>query len=317
MDAYWAGARLEPACRLPARRPGPNYYSCLQTFISWDGPQKQLHTRWANRGCSSTREWTWIYSWRKEPIHARAPASPLCLPREQAFMKMFPQNHYNSITIPSSRYLRHDCICCSANPPPNQRGAPPPASPISRWCSRARWRESAVSAFPLGCVERRLAAASFTPVLHRQSASNHHPLWGEQPADLQLWRSNLQGEKDEWLKRNREQSSGPSHTCKWQMMHGHCFEVFTGCSFQPPFPILSVLLRLLKQPQWKMSIFLCFCLTHFRCLRISSAQRTCRQCRWLRNWWQLHVLSASCQSARSKQEARPAITARCRCLMRH
>ena len=48
------------------------------------------------------------------------PASPLCLPREQTFMKTFPQNHYNGITIPSSLYLRHRCICCAANPPPGQ-----------------------------------------------------------------------------------------------------------------------------------------------------------------------------------------------------
>lgn len=54
----------------------------------------------------------------------KGPASPLCLPREQTFMKTFPQNRYNSITIPSSHYLRHDCICCSANPPTN-----PPAIP--------------------------------------------------------------------------------------------------------------------------------------------------------------------------------------------
>lgn len=41
-------------------------------------------------------------------------------------MKTYPQNHYNSITIPSSHYLRHDCICCSANPPPNQPANHPP-----------------------------------------------------------------------------------------------------------------------------------------------------------------------------------------------
>lgn len=100
----------------------------------------------------------------------KGPASPLCLPREQTFMKTFPQNRYNSITIPSSHYLRHDCICCSANPPTN-----PPAIPTH--CTTApisyilriypsKVRESAVSACPLGCVERRLAAARFTPVLH-------------------------------------------------------------------------------------------------------------------------------------------------------
>lgn len=113
----------------------------------------------------------------------KGPASLLCLPREQTFMKTFPQNHYNSITIPSSHYLRHDCICCSANPPPNQPTHPPthhttiPVSYILRM-QPSKVKESAVSAFPLGCVERRLAAARFTPVLNSQSASIHLPLWG-------------------------------------------------------------------------------------------------------------------------------------------
>lgn len=161
LAAYWASTPLELTCRLPARRPVPNYYSCLQTFISWDGQQNQLHTRWANRGCSSTWEWTWIYSWQKESIRARAPASLLHLPREQTFMKTFPQNHNNSITIPSSHYLRHDRICCSAKPAtqqPKLTNLPLPPFPVSV-------RESSVSAFPLGCVVRRLAA-HFTPTLH-------------------------------------------------------------------------------------------------------------------------------------------------------
>lgn len=81
------------------------------------GLQSQLHTRWANRGYSSEREWTWIYSWCKEPPTTGPLRLRLGLPREQTFMKTFPSNHYNSISIPGSRYLCHDCICCSSNLP--------------------------------------------------------------------------------------------------------------------------------------------------------------------------------------------------------
>lgn len=37
LAAYWASTPLELTCRLPARRPVPNYYSCLQTFhlLGW------------------------------------------------------------------------------------------------------------------------------------------------------------------------------------------------------------------------------------------------------------------------------------------
>lgn len=56
-------------------------------------------------------------------------ASPVCLPGEQTFMKTFPQNLYNSITIPGSRYLRHDCICCSAKTSNRPTAAPSPHLP--------------------------------------------------------------------------------------------------------------------------------------------------------------------------------------------
>lgn len=181
---------LEATCRLPDCRPVPNYYSCLQTFVSWDGLQNQLHVRWANRGCSSTQEWTWIYSWWKEPIQARGPlpASRPCLPREQAFMKTFPQNHNNSITIPSSRYLRHDCICYSANFEPSAPLAAPPPPPPPVYCILAdepKWERVSLSPFPRGCVERRLAAARFTPVLLVRVSPSHQP-WRGGVGDSQL-----------------------------------------------------------------------------------------------------------------------------------
>lgn len=140
-------------------------------------------------------------------------------------MKTFPQNHYNSITIPSSHYLRHDCICCSANPPPNRpSGAPPPApSPICYGCNQARWRESAVSAFPVGCVERRLAAARFTPVLHTQSASIHHPPWrGNSRLTCSYGTAICRGEKDELLKRKQEKRAVPvgSLACAHTLIRG-------------------------------------------------------------------------------------------------
>ena len=115
----------------------------------------------------------------KSPSAQRAPrTSPLCLPREQTFMKTFPQNHYNSITIPSSLYLRHDCICCSADPPPNQASQPPTTHPHHHFLyptDVTKQGEGECSALPLGDVERRLAAARFTPVL---SVFVHRPLWG-------------------------------------------------------------------------------------------------------------------------------------------
>lgn len=108
---------LEATCRLPAHRPVPNYYSCLQTSISRDKRQKQLHARWANWGCSGM-DMNLFMAKENEPS-AQWPLRSLCLPRETTFIKTFPQNHYNSIAIPSIHYLHHDCICSSANRPPS------------------------------------------------------------------------------------------------------------------------------------------------------------------------------------------------------
>lgn len=145
MDAYWVSTRLEPTCRLPARRPVPNYYSCLQTFISWDGQQNQLHTRWANRGCSSTQEWTWIYSWWKEPIHARAPRLSSASPESRHLWRH--SLKIIIIALPFRAATTCVMIVFVALPtlhPTSQRTRPPttPLSlfPISCGCNQARWR---------------------------------------------------------------------------------------------------------------------------------------------------------------------------------
>lgn len=129
----------------------------------------------------------------------KGPASPLCLPGEQTFMKTFPQNRYNSITIPSSRYLRHDCICCSANPPTNPQAIPThcTAAAASRHLlypanvtKQGEGECSVCMSFGM-CGEALSSSTFFTPVLHSQSGSIHQPPRGRQPADLQLWQSNL------------------------------------------------------------------------------------------------------------------------------
>lgn len=143
MDAYWASTPLEPTCRLPARRPVPNYYSCLQTFISWDGLRNQLHTRWANSDCSSAQEWTWIYSWWKEPIRTRAPRLPSASPESRHLWR-----HSLKIVIialPFQAATTCVMIAFVALPTlqptrqPYPPTAPPPPSPISCEFTQARW----------------------------------------------------------------------------------------------------------------------------------------------------------------------------------
>ena len=181
MEAYWASPPLEPTCRLPARRPVPNYYSCLQTLISWDGLQNQLHTRWANSDCSSAQEWTWIYSWQKEPIRTRAArllsASPESRHLWRHSLKIF------IIALPFQAAATCVMIASVAlqKPPTDPPQHHPPISHLLRM-RPSKVREGAAYARPLGCVERRLAAARFTPVLHSQRASIHHPPWGKQLA---------------------------------------------------------------------------------------------------------------------------------------
>lgn len=73
-------------------------------------------------------------------------------------MKTFPQNHNNSITIPSSRYLRHDCICCFANPAtrqPKLATLPLPPFPISA-------REEFSVCISLGMCGKALSSAFYT-----------------------------------------------------------------------------------------------------------------------------------------------------------
>ena len=90
------------SCRLPE----PDYYSCLQSFLSRDGPAEAAAFETSKQSKQKARS-------GHEYIHRPRKRR---LPGEQTFMKTFPQNHYNSITIPSSLYLRH--YCCSANRPP-------------------------------------------------------------------------------------------------------------------------------------------------------------------------------------------------------
>lgn len=128
--------------------------SCIQ--------DEQTATAWAHR---SGHGHEFIHS--KTSPSSQGPASPLCPSREQTFMKTFPQNLYISITIQSSCYLHHDRIVAlptlqPTNPPIN----PHPhcsTTPISSVLYLRTLGESAVSACPLGCVERCLAAASRTP----------------------------------------------------------------------------------------------------------------------------------------------------------
>lgn len=124
----------------------------------------------------------------KNPSTKRVPrlTPPLCLPREQTFMKTFPQNHYNSITIPSSRYLRHDCICCSANPPTqtpqhlqrrrhHHRHHFLYTADVTKQGGRARRLHFLWDV----CGEALSSSTFYTCSSHSQCVSIHHPLWGE------------------------------------------------------------------------------------------------------------------------------------------
>lgn len=122
-----ASTPLEATCRLPV----PNYYSCLQTFISGDGPQNRLHTRLANSDGSSAQEWTWIYSWWKEPIRARAARLPSASPESRHLWR-----HFLKIVIIALPFLAATtCVMIAfvALPPhlPSHRTAPPSPSPIA------------------------------------------------------------------------------------------------------------------------------------------------------------------------------------------
>lgn len=179
---------LEPTCRLPARRPVPNYYSCLQTFISRDGPQNPAAYEMSKQRLQQQQhtavDMNLFMLKRTHPrngSHVSPP--PLCLPREQTFMKTFPQNHYNSITIPSSRYLRHDCICCSANPPTQtpqhlQRCHHHHflyTADVTKQGGRARRLHFLWDV----CGEALSSSTFYTCSSHSQCVSIHHPLWGE------------------------------------------------------------------------------------------------------------------------------------------
>lgn len=80
--------------------------------------------------------------------HKRAHCLPSASPGSRHLWRHSLKNHYNSITIPSSHYLRHDCICCSAKSPTKPPAQPPrhrtttaapSTSPISCECNQARW----------------------------------------------------------------------------------------------------------------------------------------------------------------------------------
>lgn len=197
MAAHRTSTPLEPTCRLPAHRPVPNYYSCLQTFISWDGQHKRLHTRWANRGSTSTQEWTWIYSWWKEPVHAWAPRLPSSSPENRHLWR----HSIKIIIIALPFQAATTCVMIAfvALPPNPPTHSPISPCPISFGCNRARWGRVHSLHFLWGCVERCLAAAAqFASIPHKQSVSMHHPhCWG-QSTDSQLWHSRW---GDEFLKK--------------------------------------------------------------------------------------------------------------------
>lgn len=182
LDQRASGAHMQITCR----RPVPNYYSCLQTYISWDRPQNQLHTRWANNDCSRVQEWTWIYSWRKEPIHTRGPTVSPLPPRGADIYEDIPSKII-IIALPFQAATTCVMIAFVALPslrptrPPSHWDTalpPPPPHPLYPANVTRQGEGKCRPACPLGCVESRLAAARFTPVLHSQSDSIHHPPWG-------------------------------------------------------------------------------------------------------------------------------------------
>lgn len=126
-----------------------------------------------------------MYSWPKGPVLRK---TSVCVPGEPTFTKTSPQNLWNRVRIPSSRYLRHDCICCSASPPI----IPPPTHPLALQPSGVR--QSARSARPLGGVERCLAAARSAPLLHSlQTAPSGSSRHGNAGASAAAERRNKSG----------------------------------------------------------------------------------------------------------------------------
>lgn len=181
MDAFWASAPLEPTCRLPA----------VDLFLIIIHVYKLTsHGTGHRTSCIRDEQTTtaatfrsgheFIHGEKKKPHpHKRAPLPPrgadiyedilskiiiIALPFRAATSCVM----IAFVALPSLRPSR----------PPSHRDAalpPPPPHPLYPANVTRQGEGKCRPACPSGCVESRLAAARFTPVLHSQSDSIHHP----------------------------------------------------------------------------------------------------------------------------------------------
>lgn len=215
-----AGAPLEPTCRLPACRPVPNYYSCLQTFISWDGPQSRLHTRWANRGCSSssTQEWTWIYSWWKEPVRTRALRLPAASPGSRHLWRHSLKIIIIALPFPAASSCVMSVFVAPPAPPPKQarpaRPGPathhPPPAPI--YLLHPAWQGEAERSVGISCGTLLRGAQwqrVLTPALQSERVHLPPAVRGTAGRLAAMARQSVRAVKDGLLK-NKEGKTGLS-----------------------------------------------------------------------------------------------------------